>query len=433
MTYSLLQAGVGRRDVTPPLGTQLFGYPVRDRKAESVADPLNATALVLSRDGVQAAIISLDWIMIDNDDLETIRSLVHERTGIPPENVTVCAIQTHCAPATMSAWGWGDKDIEYVASKMPLIIDAVADAHAGLQPARVGIGTIQSQVGVNRRGVNEAGDVGLGYNPWGLYDPEMTVLRFEGENGPIGTVVHYGAHPTAIGSLKVISRDWCGTMIDRVEKITEVPCLFINGAVGDVAPRSNIRSATGDGLVAAIEVGYQASLDALNAYKEIKEFRDLELSTLTEEMPLPYAPLASKEEAEVAFAAAQDGKDGWGRPLCDYMHWQSVVQAYNEPPQTHLPFQQTITKLGPIAFVPFAGEPFAEIVMRIRELSPLPYTLCASTTNGVHGYYVTRDSRARGGYEVWVARAYGPYILCDDIDDVLVRENLKLLRKMTGE
>ena len=46
------------------------------------------------------------------------------------------------------------------------------------------------------------------------------------------------------------------------------------------------------------------------------------------------------------------------------------------------------------------------------------------------GYFPTRESLHRGGYEVWVAKAFGPYILAEHIDDVLVEENLKLLREL---
>ena len=39
----------------------------------------------------------------------------------------------------------------------------------------------------------------------------------------------------------------------------------------------------------------------------------------------------------------------------------------------------------------------------------------------------------RGGYEVWVARAFGTYLLADNIDDVLVEENLRLLRDLSQQ
>jgi hypothetical protein len=333
----------------------------------------------------------------------------------------------------MSAWGWGDKNVEYVNAMIPRIVESVVEADKALQPARLGIGTTQSEVGINRRGIGEDHSVGLGYNPWGPYDPEMTVLRFEGERGPIATIVHYGAHPTSISALRIVSRDWPGVMVDRIEKITGVPALFINGAVGDVAPRTNIHSAVGDGLPAAQEVGHRAALDALRAYHDIKDFRDVELATHIEDFQLPYRALPPLEEAEREMAVAEAHKDEWGAAMCNYSHWRAVVEAHAQPPVAGLPFHQTITQLGPVAIVPFAGEPFTEIIFRLRHLSPFQYTLCASTTNGQHGYYVTRESLARGGYEVWVARAFGAYVFAENIDDVLVQENLRLLRALYNE
>jgi hypothetical protein len=42
---------------------------------------------------------------------------------------------------------------------------------------------------------------------------------------------------------------------------------------------------------------------------------------------------------------------------------------------------------------------------------------------------VTREARARGGYEVWVMRAFSAYLLAENLDDVLVMENMQLLKK----
>jgi hypothetical protein len=256
----------------------------------------------------------------------------------------------------------------------------------------------------------------------------MTVLRIEGAAGPLATVVHYGANPTSLGPRRFVSRDWPGVMVDRVEKITGAPALFINGAVGDVAPRTNIHSATGDGIPAMQEVGHRAGLDALKAWHSIRELRDLELTATTEELTLPYAALPPLAEARREMEAAEPEKVTLGTPQANYHYWRSVIEAHAAEVPAGLPFTQTVTRLGPLALVPFAGEPFTEIVLRLRQLSPFQYTLCASTTNGRHGYYVTRESRVRGGYEVWVARAFGAYLLADNIDDYLVQENLRLLR-----
>jgi hypothetical protein len=69
----------------------------------------------------------------------------------------------------------------------------------------------------------------------------------------------------------------------------------------------------------------------------------------------------------------------------------------------------------------------------MRQYSPYAHTLCLSTTNGSDGYIPTRDSLHRGGYEVEVAKAFSAYILAENIDDVLISENLQLIRSLRGD
>lgn len=429
---STLRVGFGQAEVTPPLGTRLHGYPKPDRVAESVLDPLFARVLVFDDGSCQAALVSLDWCMVEDEDVASIRSVVGAATGVPPAQITVAAIQTHTGPATQSCWGWGDKDRDYLAGALPKIGAAAQQAAEALVPVRLGIGTALSEVGVNRREIREDHSVALGTNPWGPYDPAMTVLRFESDQGTVASLVHYGAHPTSLGHLPVISRDWPGVMLDRLEAQTGAPALYVNGAVGDVGPRLSSGRTTGMCVEAMLEVGYRAAADAIGAWQSIKDFRAVDLGVLTESILLPYAPLADLAEAERQVAAWAPRRDEWGAPMCEYHHWRTVVEAHGRPPEAGKPYLQTITRLGPVALVPMPGEPFAEIVLRLRRYSPFPHTLTLSTTNGCNGYFVTRESRHRGGYEVWVAKAFGPYLLAENTDDVLVESNLRLLRALAS-
>jgi neutral ceramidase len=433
-----LLAGVGRVDVTPALGTRLGGYAIPERPAERVHNPLHATSLLLRSGDETVALVSLDWLLIEEEDVAAIRAGVQQQTGIKPENVTVCTIQAHTSPFTIRCFGWGDKDTAYIQAMTPRIVESVVQAASKLEPAKLGVTTTHSEVGVNRRGIGENGGVGFEANPWGPYDPTMTVLRVAGESGePLATVVHYGAHPTAMGQGRVISRDWPGVMVDRVESQTGAPVLFVNGAVGDVGPRMNLmvngrlQAGAGDGPAAVMEVGYRAATDALRAYVAVKDWRqEVEVATLTRELELPYQPLPDEATARKALAGATAGKDQWGGPLCEYLYWQAVVEALGREPVKARKFTQTVTQIGPVAIVPMPGEPFAEIVLRIRQASPFAHTLVAGTSNGHMGYLATRESRHRGGYEVWAARAFGAYLLADSIDDVLVEQNLRLLREL---
>jgi len=432
-----LKVGVGRVDITPPVGTQLMGYPTPDRPAERVRDPLYVTTLVFEQGGRKAVIVEMDLCVVDNEEYAQIRQGVAKRVGVSVGQVIASTIQTHSGPRTQRVWGWCDKDMPYIESMIPKVIESAAIANASLQPAKIGIGTTRSEVGVNRRGVNENGEIGLNFNPWGAIDSEMTVVRIENDSGkPIATIVHHGAHPTVFdGRTRVISRDWPGVMCDRVEHFSSgAPCLYLNGAVGDIAPRTNFQRAVGDGEIALMEVGTRAASDAMTAYRSIRDFRnDLKLDTLAETLTLPHRPLTPLDEARKNLAAAEPNKENYGQGMCDYKHWRAVVEAHGQAPKPSRPYDQVIVRLGPVAFVPFPGEPFAETILRLRQFSPFENTLCISTAMNNFGYFPTREAFARGGYECWVGRAFGPYLLAENCDDVLVKENLRLLRKMTND
>lgn len=431
VSTTTLSAGIARQIITPPLRTLLFGYP-HERRGDIVADDLNATALVLQRDSTIAVLVSLDICVIDEEETAKIRADAFAQTGIAPENITIHATHTHSGPATINTWGWGERNTEYLDSIRPRIVQAIVEAQQSLQPVRVGFGVTKTDVGINRRELDLEGKVLLGFNEWGARDDDLTVVRFEGENGTIAQLIHLSAHPTSRGGEPSISRDWPGVMMDRVEKITGAKVLFINGAFGDVAPRTNVGGVTGDGSAAATEVGLRAATDALRAFQSIKEFRDVPIQTIHGEFEIPYVPLPSLAEAEENKLKYAEYANDRGSNCAEWHYWNAVCEAHQKPAKTAYHSQQVITQLGPLAIIPFSGEVFSEIALRIKQHSPFQYTLCVGTCNGHLGYLVTRDARARGGYEVWVMRAFSAYLLAENLDDVLVMENIKFLQKSTS-
>ena len=435
----MLKAGFGRTDVTPEMGVRLGGYGVEKRPAEEVFDNLHSTAMVLEQNKLKTVVINLDWICIEEYLVEQIRSDINKRTGITKEHISVCTIHSHSVPNTLNFWGWGTCEDEYVDSVLPEISRSVDLALEDLQEVEIGIATTESLVGVNRRSVNEDCSTCFRGDPNGSFDPTMTVMHFKNKNGNSGFIVHYGAHGTAMGINRLVSRDWSGVMKDRIESQFNAPVLFLNGAIGDVGPRTNqytgkgFSAGTGDGIESVREVGYRAATDALRALVSIKEWRsNLKLNVLVEDIFLPYAPLTPLEEAEAVKAEWEDRKNEFGTPMCEYMHACSVIEAHKKAPVKGRNFTQTITQLGPVAIVPMPGEMFSGISLRIRQQSPFQYTLCCSVSNGSLSYFPTREARHRGGYETWVGKATGPYLLADNIDDALVEGNTKLLNKIKG-
>ncbi len=428
-----LLGGAARSDITPPLGSLLVGYADPNRLAESVRDPLNATAIVLERGETLVAIVSLDWSIIENETVAEVRAAVAKLIPIKPENVTVCVTHTHSGPATFNVFGWAELDRKYMDVAVPKIADAVRRAYESRRPVRIGISTTHSDVGVNRREILPDHSIAFGVNPWGPYDQTMTVIRIVDETEkPVATIVHYGAHATSFdGSTKIVTRDWPGVMCDRVEQLTGgVPVLFINGALGDIGPRMANNKTVGDGEASMLEVGLRAAGDALRAYRSIHAFGDVELRTYSETVEIPYAPLPPIEGAKQELAKREPATKTPGPEMAEYLHWKAIVEAHARPPMTDKSFQQTLTQIGSVALVPCPGEAFAEIVLRIRQQSPFDHTLVASVCNGSHGYFVTREARARGGYEVWVAKAFGAQIPAEHVDDWLVESNSRLVREL---
>ena len=80
--------------------------------------------------------------------------------------------------------------------------------------------------------------------------------------------------------------------------------------------------------------------------------------------------------------------------------------------------------------VGFPGEAFAEIVLRLKELSPFPHTPVAGLANGEVGYLCTAEENAKGGYEPSVYQFFGAYRFADEMADVLADAAEETLEEM---
>ena len=92
-----------------------------------------------------------------------------------------------------------------------------------------------------------------------------------------------------------------------------------------------------------------------------------------------------------------------------------------------LTYPVTLVTVGGVALIPIPFEFFAEISMRLRAGSPVPYTLGLSCANGYHAYLPSEDQLCRGGYEVAVFRYASRYSLADNTDQHLINEIFRIL------
>ena len=424
----MLKVGAAQAVITPEIGCHLFGYTY-DVFSECVNDDLTATAIAFVDGEKKILAISATVCEISTEFALEVREKVAKEIGFEVSDIMLSATHTHSGPCTATMEGWGVVDRDYADNIfIPNIIKASVEAVENVKPAKVGTSVVQSKVGVNRRQLFKNGNIDFGQNPWGLYDPNMTVIAIKDYDGNgIVNIVHYGAHCTAAGRNVEISRDWAGVMIDCLERETKTLTAFFNGAEGDVGPRISNGLTTGN-LTYVYEVGSVAALDALRAYKEIKTFAPMDLKVAKDKVSLPYKPVVSLEEAK-AILAEYPEKPEHNAPRMRYVTMQDIIETYNkggEFPKEKV-YDQTIFAIGDIVFIPFPFEFFSEISLRLREYSNYQHTLAVGCTNGVNAYLPSQTELCRGGYEVFMFQYHGITSLADDTDTTIINENLRIM------
>ena len=426
-------AGAAREDVTPKVGTCLYGY-VPNHHSQSVHDGLSVTALALQSEKTKALIITAEIGNIQNELCDELRGAISAETGVPFENIVISCTHTHSAPNLTGSEGWGEVDRDYYDEFFaPGTLSAAKKAVSNLADAEIAVGVTQSLVGINRRQQHPDGSIGLGQNPHGCFDPNMTVVAIRNAQTKAGilNLIHYSCHGTSAGRNVEITRDWSGVMIDRLETETGTLTAFYNGACGDVGPRLTNGGTCGD-IHHVEELGGLAATDAMRAYKARGGYHKGKLEVFTDTLHLPYAPLPTLAEVKEKLKEYPEPEKLFNLARMEYCHWKEVEE-YLESGKTETPppftFPETIISLGDVLFIPYAYELFSEIQMRLREYSPFPYTLCLTNANGTLCYLPSEDQLCRGGYEVGCFRVGRLFPLASNTDHNLINETLRILRE----
>src|SRR5262249_48867524 len=220
------RAGAAVVDITPPTGFPLWGYGVRkDQPSDGVLDPLKARALVLAVGNDRVAFVSLDLGRAPTRaSFDTIRK---RAKAVGVDQVFLVASHTHHGPC-IELDEWPTPKTSYVRQLETKLGDVIAEAAKALKPARYSVATKALPYNRNRHSKRPEKPV----------DPEMLVLRVEDVDGkPIAHAVNFAAHPTMLDAKgRKFSADYPGALAALVEKETGAPCLFLQGAAGDLSP-----------------------------------------------------------------------------------------------------------------------------------------------------------------------------------------------------
>ena len=169
----MLIAGIGRSDITPPIGIAHAGWGASTHEcAEGVDMPLYCTALYVANGDTKALIIDFDLTGVTEPLDSQVRQAASEPSGVPGDNIRIASTHTHAAPAFGGPWLVEGVDLlEQFLAGIPEKAAAAARAAAeSAVPAYVGSGTGECNININRRPADHDGRLFTGRNWDGYVD-----------------------------------------------------------------------------------------------------------------------------------------------------------------------------------------------------------------------------------------------------------------------
>jgi neutral ceramidase len=365
-----LRAGAAVIDITPPTGHPMWGYAARhDAPSTGVLDPLRARAVVLEAGKVRMAIVSLDLGRAPvRQSMQRIEKEVKQSAQV--NYVLLVASHTHHGPV-IETDNWPTKEKPYTRDLEQKLIQVITDAAQMLQPARFGIASKPVDLNRNRHSK-------LAQRP---VDSELIVLRLETPAGkPIAHLVNFAAHPTMHPTkLHKFSADYPGAMAALVEKETAVPCLFLQGAAGDLSPNpGKARGPDAFGQVLGKEV--------LTLSEAIRCERGAETSLQVREHTFQFKSRfdLSNPLIKTAFILA---------------FYKDIVEFYEREYREGVRPRLTVALLdGKIGLVGVSGEFFCEHALSLKQRARLEHLLFFGYCNDYQQYFPTIQAVAEGGY-----------------------------------
>jgi len=229
-----LRVGVAAHSITPNFPVYIAGG-IPYRLALGVHDDIWARSIVIESDDARIALVSLDLIGINYDDVVAIRRQLADTLAF--DYVLIAATHSHNAPDVLGFWAPDlfCSDTLYRGIMRQIVVDSIIDAAESAQPATIDYAIGNSGSPQLNRDTREPN----------VIDDTLAIwqARSLSDDAVITTAVHYAAHPILIPSINAdISSDfphWLRVAIEDGIDMADLQltghggtCVFFNGALG---------------------------------------------------------------------------------------------------------------------------------------------------------------------------------------------------------
>lgn len=430
-----MKAGFFEKDVTPPIGAYLAGYPSRSKGSEGIDDPLFLRIAALEDDeGERLVIVTADLLKFPKLMAWRTKAWCEATLGLKSPSLIINLSHTHSAPTLFyqECYPHWPLDMDYINGLEQSIREGIAAALADLSPARVTFGIHQAHFGVSRRlpDPERGGKVKMAPNPDGYYDPDLPVLAFywDGDVQPAAVLYSYACHPTSKNTLN-ISADYPCELSRGLKRNLgeEVMTLFVQGAGGSIMPRPEAR--TPEAWARASEsIAHFVRSDSMQEL-------NLKLSAAETEFGIPYdmdRAFSAEELLEMADPATEDLPEG-ARPANRSIvrlwaqHLYEMVRTDCLPTEFRMHLQR-IELSEEVQLFAMSGEVTAEVGRMIKDLFPQRETLFFGYCSYTDTYIPIAAMLEEEGHEAYASMFFHvrPAPFVHGIDEIIREQVLAL-------
>lgn len=439
---SVFMAGVAIANVTPS-------------STPNVHDSLYAKTIVLDN-GIQRLV----FIVVDNQGLpsfvcQAAKDAIHLSTSIPLSNILIASTHTHSGIIAGQEIHYYTRDEEDLLDEhQNLIIDQIAasvtEALSGLQPAKIGWGSVNKPEHVfNRRwymqnpvyspyGILDSVKMNPSFQhpdlitPAGPIDPEVSFIAIKSvTDEPIAILANYSLHYVGRVTSGDISADYFGAFGQSIAEYLGADTLsspfvgvMCNGTSGDIN-NFNYGASRAD-LPPYGDIDYVADDIAgtiATAYASTTFHNWVPLRALTKSVSFAKRTPSTQELYNKGLIEANTGA-----PLFHTQEKTYAIRLNNFMSQypDSIPVILQTFAIGDLAIGTAPFEIFAETGLELKSSSSFDDTFIIGIGNGHWGYLPTPEQHLKGGYETWITVNR----VQEDASEIVVDELLTLFDSM---
>lgn len=381
-------------DVTPPLGGYMRGYG-KKRIALDVKNRLYARAAVVENNGEIIAIVAIDTVNILKGMHKIVTDRIYEYTGIEPSRVCITSTHTHTgAPIFDNPEIDCYSDKAYTDVFLRLTADAVILAYKRLEEVTVKFGVAPVEgIAFNRNFIFEDGVARTNFRrpgrvrPFGGTDPDLSVVTFEKDGDPVGSIINFSCHSDCTGFGDAYSGDYTSAMEDELKKAygQKFVSLFALAPCGDIN-HIDVERTDREGTMPKNwhrEMGKILSSAALDIMKKSVPI-DGSVAVKKETIRLKRR-VADDDYINDRLRKIQESGDGIMR-IRSLLNYRSMnTEEYSE-------LYLQVIKIGDLCLHILPGEIYVKFALDIKKNSTFPHNVVIENANSPCGYIPTKDA-----------------------------------------